>query len=161
MLTTWEEYLEDLCTAYQPLAHMQGSKRAWIPYGSSEAAPEKGNLKPLYVKHQDFEAEGRDQSIWRYTSTLQVLQQVNISKGNAEAAIKTARQATLTVAQAIDARLIADYESGDSCLTIADLGEVTLKPIDLTDQSAWGWEMVIVFTGYRHEIDPDDWIYQP
>ncbi len=157
MLAEWETYLETLCKNYKPLGHLSNGKRAWVPYGSDEVAPEKGNLKPNYVKHVEFDAQGEDYNIWKYTSSLQVLVNANIAKGNAEGAIRQARQLALKIAQQLDARIISDFEDGTTCSTFGDLGQSRLTPVGMVDESAYGWQLDINFSNYRPDVDTDEW----
>jgi hypothetical protein len=157
MLTVWETYLETLCRKNKTLAHLAKGKRSWIGYGTDEAAPEKGMLHNYYVKHTEFEADGALLTIWRYQSSLQVLMNVNISKGNTESAIRDARRLTLKLAEAIDARIIKDYEDGVSCNLFTNLDESRLRPIGPVDESAYGWQLDITFSNDRAEVDPDEW----
>lgn len=157
LLDDWESYIRYLSILNKKVRHTVGGLRAWIPFGSDETPVNNSKLKSPYVRHNYFGGNGSKETLWVFSSELLFIVNVPSTERNLEENIKIARYVAFTIMEEYDRRIRYDYENGDICELISDMGEPVVEPIGPVDQKGYGWKYTTRITGERPDYMPEEW----
>lgn len=157
-INDWESYLEDLCSYHPQLLHLSGGRRAWVPYESAETSLIHSDISSPYVRHVGFMFNGRTESQWYYTSILLFLVNVQTIDGNQQAAIAAARATAQQILEAFESRIWYDHNEGNTCSLFEEISDVQIEAAEMTDQQAYGWEMMITVGAPKTIHDTELWL---
>lgn len=157
LLDDWENYLNGLCVLHKTVLHTVGGRRAFIPFGTDETPVNNSKLSSPYIRHSYFNGAGQQESLWVFNSEILFLVNVPTSTGNMEEKVKEARREAFSLLQDFEARIRYDYENGDICELLSDMGEAVIEPIGPEDQTAYGWSYTLRITGEKPDHDPEKW----
>jgi len=150
LLTTWEDYLEDLCQQHTALQHGP-SRRAFVVFGSEEAAPTTGStIRSPYVRHASFDySQGAENQ--RITQT-ELLFLATVKNGPIQHQIQLARVETQQLADEFVARIMADADNGILCVHGVTVKSFDVSPVELTDEKSVGW---LLNLSRADDMEPD------
>ncbi|MDH7463966.1 hypothetical protein QEG73_21875 [Chitinophagaceae bacterium 26-R-25] len=155
-----EAYLQEICSKNKLLSEGKSDKKVFYAFGEDEAISSTDKAISPYVKHVMFAGVGKQESLWLYTSFIQVLVNVKTTgtSNGIQKAIADARNLAHKIITQLDARIQKDFDEGDRCFYMNKLLDPQIQPIGPEDQTAYGWEYTISFSTDRDEYNESDWL---
>ncbi len=160
ILTEFENYLENLCKKNKQVQHQVGGRKSFFKLTTEESADISPDVSSPYIKHVLFTAMGKNQSMWIFSSVIEILVQVNTTAGNMgqQTAINLARARAFGIAEEFDSRIFDDHDNGGGCAFMEDLFEPIIQPIGPIDSNAFGVDMTIKFAVSKKEYEASKWL---
>lgn len=160
ILTEYQDYLEDLCKKNKQVQHLVDSRKSFFRFTNEDSGDISAKVSSPYIKHTLFTAAGKAQSMWLFSSVIEIIVQVNGSATGTGLLniIDMARAKAFGIAEEFDAKIFEDHDTGGRCAFMEDLFEPIIQPIGPVDSNGYGVEMTIKFAVSKKDYDQSKWL---